>query len=269
MAYDASDGIPKLGLGTWQNTDPEECAESVKYALELGYEHVDTAQVYDNEEYVGDGIEQASVAREDFFLATKVWIENLEHDDVLQSTETSLDKLGTDYVDLLYVHWPAREYDPEATLSAFDQLHDEGKVEHIGLSNFEPEHLDEAQEVLDAPIFANQVEMHPLLQQDELVEYAQQNDITLVAYSPLARGEVFEVPELNDIAAKHEASEAQVSLAWLMQKDHVVAIPKATGHDHIEDNFAALDLELDDEDIETIDGIERTNREVDPDFAPW
>ncbi len=269
MSYDVSDGIPKLGLGTWQNTDGEQCADSVSYALDLGYEHVDTAQIYGNEEYIGEGIEQSSVAREDFFLATKVWMDNLEYDDVLESTQTSLDKLGTDYLDLLYVHWPAREYDAEETLSAFDELYDEGTIGHVGVSNFEPEHLDTAQDVLDTPVFANQVEMHPLLQQDELHAYAKANDIQLVAYSPLARGEVFDVPELNDIAEKHDASEAQVSLAWLMDKDNVVAIPKATGKDHIEDNFGALDLELDDEDIEKIDGIGRKSREVDPDFAPW
>ncbi|ODR81840.1 aldehyde oxidoreductase [Haladaptatus sp. W1] len=270
MTYDAnSDGIPKLGLGTWENTDSGECAHSVAYALDLGYEHVDTAQAYGNEENVGRGIADSSVDREDFFLATKVWIDNLAHDDVLETAEKSLDKLGTDYVDLLYVHWPAREYDPEETLAAFDDLYDEGKIKHVGLSNFEPEHLEEAKEILDAPIYANQVEMHPLLQQDELVEYAQENDITLVAYSPLARGNVFNVPELTDIAEKHETSEAQVSLAWLMQKDNVVAIPKATGEDHIEDNYGALTLELDDEDIEKIDDIEREERQVDPDFGPW
>ncbi|GKZ14233.1 aldo/keto reductase [Haladaptatus sp. T7] len=270
MTYDAnSDGIPKLGLGTWENTDSDECAHSVAYALDLGYEHVDTAQIYGNEEDVGRGIADSSVDREDFFLATKVWIDNLAHDDVLETTEKSLDKLGTDYVDLLYVHWPAREYDPEETLAAFDELYDEGKIKHVGLSNFEPEHLEEAKEILDAPIYANQVEMHPLLQQDELVEYAQENDITLVAYSPLARGNVFNVPELTDIAEKHETSEAQVSLAWLMSKDNVVAIPKATGEDHIEDNYDALTLELDDEDIEKIDNIEREERQVDPDFGPW
>ncbi|WP_227352736.1 aldo/keto reductase [Haladaptatus salinisoli] len=268
MTYDASDGPPKLGLGTWQNTDPEECVESVRYALDLGYEHVDTAQAYGNEEHVGEGIERSSVDREDFFLATKVWIDELAYDDVLASTRESLDKLGTDYLDLLYIHWPAREYDPEETLAAFDKLYDEGTIEHVGVSNFEPEQLDVARETLDAPLFANQVEMHPLLPQDELVEYARANDVKLVAYSPLARGEVFGVPELNEVAEKHDASEAQVSLAWLMQKD-VAAIPKATGRDHIEDNFAALDLELDDEDIAKIDGIDEREREVDPSFAPW
>jgi 2,5-diketo-D-gluconate reductase B len=270
MTYDAnSDGIPKLGLGTWQNTDGDECAHSVAYALDLGYEHIDTAQAYDNEADVGKGIADSSVNREDFFLATKVWIDNLEYDDVIETTEDSLDKLGTDYVDLLYIHWPAREYDPEETLAAFDELYDEGKIEYVGLSNFEPEHLEEAKEYLDAPIYANQVEMHPLLQQDELVEYVQENDMTLVAYSPLARGEVFDVPELTEIAEKHDANEAQVSLAWLMQKDNVAAIPKATGEDHIEDNYGALTLELDDEDIEKIDDIGAKERQVDPDFAPW
>jgi len=270
MTYDAnSDGIPKLGLGTWQNTDGDECAKSVTYALDLGYEHVDTAQAYGNEEHVGEGIENSGVNREDFFLATKVWIDNLEYDDVIETTEDSLDKLGTDYVDLLYIHWPAREYEPEETLAAFDELYDEGKIKHVGLSNFEPEHLEEAKEHLDAPIYANQVEMHPLLPQDELVEYVQENDMTLVAYSPLARGEVFDVPELTEVAEKHDASEAQVSLAWIMSKDNVVAIPKATGEDHIEDNYGALTLELDDEDIEKIDDIGTKERQVDPDFAPW
>ncbi|WP_227376699.1 aldo/keto reductase [Haladaptatus halobius] len=269
MTYDASDGIPKLGLGTWQNTDPEECVESVRYALDLGYEHVDTAQAYDNEKYVGEGIERSSVDREDIFLATKVWIDELAYDDVLSSIRASLDKLGTDYLDLLYIHWPAREYDPEETLAAFDQLYDEGTIEHVGVSNFEPKHLDVARETLDAPLFANQVEMHPLLPRDELVEYARRNDIQLVAYSPLARGEAFDVPELNDVAEKHDVSEAQVSLAWLVQRENVAVIPKATGRDHIEDNFAALDFELDDEDVAKIDGLDRREREVDPSFAPW
>ncbi|WP_433625947.1 aldo/keto reductase [Halomicrococcus sp. NG-SE-24] len=262
-------GIPKLGLGTWENTDPEACVESVAHALEIGYRHVDTAQAYDNEGHVGEGIAQAGVDREDVFLATKVWTSNLAHDDVLASTEESLDKLGVDSLDLLYVHWPAHEYDPEDTLSAFDELYDEGTIDHVGVSNFEPRHLDTARETLDAPLFANQVEMHPLLQQDELVEYAREHDLTLVAYSPLARGKVFEVDELSAIADKHGVSEAQVSLAWLAQKDDVVAIPKASSYDHIEDNFDALDLELDDEDVEAIENLDREERQVDPDFAPW
>lgn len=260
--------IPDLGLGTWQNTDPDQCAESVATALDMGYEHVDTAQAYANEEYVSQGIERSTVERDHIFLATKVWTDRLGYDDVLSSTEESLEKLGTDYVDLLYVHWPARDYDAEETMRGFNQLYDEGKIRNIGVSNFTPELVDEALEASDAPILANQVEMHPLLQQDEMVEYAQNKDITVVAYSPLARGRVFDIPELNEIAEKHGVSVAQVSLAWLMEKDNVCTIPKATSEEHIRDNYRSLKLDLDDEDIAMIESIEDEKRLINTDFAP-
>ncbi|WP_368279413.1 aldo/keto reductase [Halorussus ruber] len=263
------DGMPRLGLGTWENTDAGTCADSVRQALEMGYRHIDTAQAYDNEEYVGEGIADADVDREEVFLATKIWTSNLSYDDVIHTAKESLDKLGVDYVDLLYVHWPANEYDPEDTLPAFDQLYDDGLIENVGVSNFEPRHLDEAQEILDAPVFANQIECHPMLPQNELVEYGQENDINTVAYSPLARGKVFDVPEIQEVAEKHDASEAQVSLAWLLQRDGVAAIPKASSEDHIRDNWGALDLELDDEDVEKIESVGERDRQVDPDFGPW
>ena len=260
-------GMPALGFGTWQNDDPEQCTESVRTALDVGYRHVDTAQMYDNEAAVGEGIEAASVDREDVFLATKVWIDQLAHDDVLSSTEASLDRLGTDYLDLLYVHWPADAYDPEGTLSAFEELYEDGTIERIGVSNFEPEHLDAAREAIDAPIFANQVEMHPLLQQQELREYCEDADIELVAYSPLARGQVFDVDVLSDIADDHGVSEAAVSLAWLREKG-VTAIPKATGEAHIRDNWSSLTLELSADDVERIDALDERRRLIDPDFGP-
>jgi len=263
----AADGMPMLGLGTWENTDGEQCAESVRTALEMGYRHVDTAQIYGNEADVGEGIARADVEREEIFLATKVWISQLSHDDVIASTEASLDKLGVDSVDLLYVHWPARAYDPEETLPAFGELLDRGLIDRIGVSNFEPHHVDRAREVLDEPVFANQVEMHPLLQQEELRRYAAETDLNLVAYSPLARGTVFEVPELTEIAERHGVSEAQVSLAWLREKG-VTTIPKATSQAHIEDNWGSLDLALTDAEIERIDAIDRTDRRVHPDFGP-
>ncbi|MFC6988209.1 aldo/keto reductase [Haloplanus sp. GCM10025708] len=260
--------MPVLGLGTWENTDPDACANAVATALETGYRHVDTAQAYGNEKSVGDGLAAADVPRDDVFLATKVWADDLAYDDVLESTEESLDALGVDYVDLLYVHWPARAYDPEETLAAFDQLYDEGRIERVGVSNFEPEQVSEAVDVADAPIFANQIELHPLLQQRELREHCAELGVEVVAYSPLARGGVFDVPELTEIAEKHGISEAQVSLAWLREKG-VTAIPKATSEHHIRDNWASLSLALDDEDVERIDAIDRTDRRVDPDFAPW
>jgi 2,5-diketo-D-gluconate reductase B len=262
-----ADGMPMLGLGTWQNEDYDQCVESVRTALETGYRHVDTAQLYKNEAAVGEGIATADVDREDVFLATKVWASRLSYDRVPESTERSLEKLGTDYVDLLYVHWPAREYDPEGTLAAFDELYEEGRIRNVGVSNFEPGHVDRAREELDAPVFANQVEMHPLLPQEELREYAERVNLNLVAYSPLARGQVFDVPTLSEIADDHGVSEAQVSLAWLREKG-VTAIPKATSEDHIRDNWESLVLDLSEGEIARIDDIDREVRQIHPDFAP-
>ncbi|WP_226012829.1 aldo/keto reductase [Halomicrobium salinisoli] len=263
--------LPPLGIGTWQNTDPEACASAVATALDLGYRHVDTAEIYGNEEHVGDGLARSAVDREDVFLATKVHSDStgLTYDDVIETARGSLDRLGVDYLDLLYVHWPTGDYAPGETLPAYDDLVDEGVTRNVGVSNFEPRQVEAAMDVLDEPLFANQVEMHPLLQQEELVAHAQEHDYYLVAYSPLARGDVFDVPEVSEVAEKHGVSEAQVSLAWLTQKDNVVAIPKATSREHIEDNWASLDLELDDEDVATIDDIEREDRHLDHDKGPW
>ena len=260
--------MPMVGLGTWKNSDPEACAESVATALDTGYRHIDTAQAYGNEAAVGDGIKQAAVDREDVFLATKIWIDNLAYDDVLETADASLDRLGVDSVDLLYVHWPSRTYEAEDTLAAFNELYDQGKIDRIGVSNFEPEQLAEAIELSDAPIFANQVEIHPLLQQEELREVCADHDVELVAYSPLARGEVFDIPEIESIADDHGVSPAQISLAWLRHHG-ITAIPKATSGEHIRDNWASLSVSLSDAEIDTIDSIDTTDRRVDPDFGPW
>ncbi|GAB3027321.1 aldo/keto reductase [Natronobiforma cellulositropha] len=256
-----------LGLGTWQNTDPEECAETVRAALEMGYRHVDTAQGYDNEAAVGEGIARADVDREEVFLATKVSTENLAYEDVLETTEASLERLGVDQVDLLYVHWPTHTYDAEATLGAFAELADDGLIDHVGVSNFEPETLETALEVCDVPILANQVELHPLLPQRDLRAACADLGVEVVAYSPIARGEVFDVPEISAVAEKHDTSEVAVTLAWLRQHG-ITAIPKATG-DHVRENWASLALELADEDLERIDGIERRHRLIDPAYGPW
>jgi diketogulonate reductase-like aldo/keto reductase len=266
-AVPTRNGMPVLGLGTWENDEPAQCTESVANALDAGYRHVDTAQIYGNEAAVGEGIAESDVDREDVFLASKVWIDNLAPADVAASTRESLDKLGVDSVDLMYVHWPAGEYEPEETLPAFAELRDDGLINRIGVSNFEPEHLDAAADALGEAPFANQVEMHPLLRQEELREYADANGVELVAYSPLARGEVLDDPAIVDIAEKHGVSAAQVSLAWLRESG-VTAIPKATGIDHIRDNLASVDLDLDDEDVAAIDELGRTDRQLNPDFGP-
>ncbi len=265
------DDLPRLGFGTYSEDDRSQWAKNVQTALDVGYRHVDTAQVYENEQYVGEGLAAANVDRDDVFLATKTVHHDVppSPDEVGEAIDGCLDRLGVDAVDLLYVHWPSGMYDAEAVLPAFDAARDAGKVRHVGLSNFTPELLDEARDVLDAPLFAHQVEMHPLLQQDDLVEYAQRHDHWLVAYSPLAQGDVFDVPVIREIADKHDASPAQVSLAWLLSKDNVATIPKSSSRDHMRDNLAAQDLPLDDEDIARIDGIETERRLIDPDHGPW
>lgn len=262
------DDLPRLGLGTYQQTDPETCAESVRTALDAGYRHLDTAQEYGNETAVGEGIRRADVDRDEVFLATKLHTENLGREDVLETAEASADRLGVKRLDLLYVHWPLDSYDPAETLPALDDLRERGLVDHIGVSNFEPRHLDEARDHLDSPLFAHQVEMHPLLQQKELRAYAAGDDHHLVAYSPIARGEIFDHPAVAETAEKHEATPAQVCLAWLFSKETVAAIPKATG-DHIAENYGALDVTLNDADLARIDAIEERRRIVDFDDAPW
>ncbi|MDY6764867.1 MAG: aldo/keto reductase [Halobacteria archaeon] len=261
--------IPKIGLGTSGNKDPEQCAKSVSTALDVGYRHVDTAQAYENEEYVGNGIKRSEVPRDEVFLATKVHPENLKHDDVLESTEESLQRLGVDYVDILYVHWPIMEYEPEESIGAFNELHERDKIRKIGVSNFTPELLKEAIEISDVPITANQLEMHPLLQQEELVNVTQKHGVEIVAYSPLGKTEIFDTPELVEVAEKHDATVPQVCLAWLMSIENVHPIPKATGDDHIRENYESLNLDLDENDKEKIDNIGEKERLIDPDYSPW
>ncbi|EJN61397.1 hypothetical protein HSB1_04380 [Halogranum salarium B-1] len=259
--------LPAIGYGTSGDEDGDAWTDSVATALHAGYRHVDTAQMYENEAAVGAGIERSDVDREDVVLATKVHPENLAPDDVQRTARESLDRLGVESVDMLYVHWPAKAYDAEATLPAFDELRGDGLTDHVCLSNFTPELLDEARDVLDAPIAAHQVECHPLLPQEELREYAKQHDHTLVAYSPLGRGKILDHPVLVDVAEKHDVSTAQVCLAWAVEHD-VVPIPKSTG-DHIADNLDATTLELDEEDLGVIDDIEERRRVIDPEMGPW
>lgn len=260
--------LPPIGLGTWNMESATVCAESVSKAIDLGYRLVDTAQLYGTEESVGAGLRQAEIPTDAVIVASKVDPQKLDSEAVIQTTKESRDRLGVETIDLQYIHWPRAAYDADATLAAFDRLVEEGVIDRIGVSNFTPALWDEARDIADHPVTVNQVEMHPLLQQEELVTYAQKHGLTLVAYSPLARGAVFDLPVLAEIADQHDASEAQIALAWLVSKDNVVPIPKATGN-HIAENYRAVDLELTQEEIERIDSIERTERLVDPESAPW
>ena len=258
---------PQPGFGT-SGHEGDSCTENVVRALEAGYRHVDTAQMYGNEREVGEAIERADVDREEVFLATKVKPANLASDDVVSSTEESLDRLGVDAVDLLYVHWPTDAYDPESTLPAMDAVVERGWTRNVGLSNFTVEYLEEARDILETPVTAHQIELHPWLQQDELVEYGREHDIATVAYCPIMQGRADEDETLSAIAADRDATAHQIALAWHHQRDGVVAIPKGSGT-HVEANLEASEIELTDEEVARIDATEREERLIDPDSAAW
>ncbi|GAB7013177.1 aldo/keto reductase [Halolamina salina] len=260
--------LPDIGLGT-SGTKGHECADAVATALDAGYRFVDTAQMYDNEPAVGAGIRLSEVDREDVVLASKILPDNLGYEDAKRTGRESLDRLGVDELDLLYVHWPTGAYDPEESLRALQELHDEGVTRNVAVSNFTPELLDEAREILDADIAAHQVECHPLLPQDELREYAAEHGHTLVGYCPLGQGDIFDTPELQAVADRHDTTPAAVCIAWAVETEALVPIPKSATPEHIRANLEAASLDLTEEDMATIDGIEERRRLVDPDGAAW
>ena len=275
--------LPDIGLGT-SGAKGHECADAVRTALDAGYRFVDTAQMYDNEPAVGAGIRLSDVDsegrspsssrtqsgdREDVVLASKILPDNLGYEDAKRTGYESLDRLGVDELDLLYVHWPTNAYDPEESLRALQELHDEGVTRNVGVSNFTPGLLDEAREILDSDIAAHQVECHPLFPQDERREYAAEHGHTLVGYCPLGQGEIFGTPELQEVADRHDTTPAAVCIAWAVAKDSLVPIPMSTDEAHIRANLEATELELTEEDVATIDGIETEERLIDPDRAAW
>lgn len=256
--------VPTLGFGTWE-LEGDDCERGVGHALDVGYRHIDTAQIYGNEDRVGAALASNNVARDDVFLTTKLWIKNFARDKVAPSVEDSLTKLQTDYVDLLLIHWPSERVDPAETLEQMSALVDEGKVRHLGVSNYPPSWVQRAADV--ATVFCNQVEYHPYLSQDALRDLAVSKDFLLTAYSPLARGNVLDDDTLTEIGNAHDVSPAQVTLAWLMRQDHVAAIPKATSPEHIESNWKAGDVELSDDEMKQIHSLATDERIIDPKFA--
>ena len=257
--------VPALGLGTWE-LEGEACVEAVADALEIGYRHIDTAQMYGNEDEVGRGLARSGVAREEIWLTTKIWMEDAGYDDVLRTTGESLERLGVGHVDLLLLHWPNPKVPLSETLSAMRRLQDEGAARHLGVSNFPPDLLDEALD--EAEIFCNQVEYHPYLAQDEVLELCHEWDLLLTAYAPIARGRVSDAPVLCSIAEAHGKTPVQVTLRWLLQQEGVAAIPKAATPEHRRANLDLFDFELSDDEMDEIHGLARGERIVDPDFAP-
>jgi 2,5-diketo-D-gluconate reductase B len=257
--------VPSLGYGTWL-LQGNECERGVAHALDVGYRHLDTAQAYENEDRVGRALASSEPDREDVFLTTKLWMNATGRDRVGPATEESLRKLRTDYVDLLLIHWPDPDVPLAETLGAMEGVREAGRVRHVGVSNFPPSWTRAALE--EVRIFADQVEFHPFLGQGALLELAREHDFLVTAYSPLARGKVGRDPTLREIAESHGATPAQVALRWLIDQDHVAAIPKATSPERIEENFGAQDFELSDEERRRIDGLERGERLIDPGWAP-
>ncbi|MDO1450003.1 aldo/keto reductase [Rhodocytophaga aerolata] len=256
--------VPALGFGTWQLNGPA-CRDSVAAALTLGYRHIDTAEMYGNEEFVGEGIRASGIPRHEVFLTTKIWYTNLAEKAVVQACEQSLKKLQTDYVDLLLIHWPNPAIALSETLGAMQTLQQQGKVKHMGVSNFPTTLLKEALQY--GSIFCNQVEYHPFLSQQKLIDLCKANEILLTAYCPIAKGEVNDHPVLQKIAQTHGKTPVQVTLRWFMQQE-VAAIPKASSAKHQQSNFNIFDFELSPAEMQAIFSLAQGKRLVNPTHAP-
>jgi len=253
--------MPVIGLGTW-NLRRNECVQAVTTALKIGYRHIDTAQMYENESEIGEALVNVSVPREDIFLTTKVWSNHLHYNDVIQTLNQSLQKLQTDYVDLFLIHWPNPAISLTETLKAMAQLKTEGKVKFLGVSNFNTELLHQAQDISPVPIVNVQVEYHPFLSQKSLLEYCQQNGVALTAYCPLVRGREVNHPVFEQIGKKYKKTAPQVILRWLIQQKNVAVIPKAARREHQLANFDISDFHLSDEEMLTISRLEQGKRIV-------
>ena len=259
--------MPKLGLGTWGMTGAE-CRAAVESALELGYRHIDTAQMYGNEDAIGAALQASQVPRSDLHITTKVWWTDLSPPAMRRAMEQSLAALRTDYVDLYLIHWPAPDMDLPRVLETLMALRQEGKTKQIGVSNFTVGLLRRAVEEVGAPIVCDQVEYHVLLDQSAVLSYARSKGLAVTAYAPLAKGRLADHPALAAIARKHGATPAQVALKWLLHQDGVAAIPKAARRESQRANLDALRLQLDDEDRAAIARLPKDQRFVSPTFAP-
>jgi diketogulonate reductase-like aldo/keto reductase len=242
-----------IGFGTW-NLSGETVKSSVRAALESGYTHIDTAEGYKNEAAIGEVLTEYN--RSDIFLTSKVLPKNHDYESVVRACQRSLDRLGTDYLDLYLIHWPNPAISLRETLTAMETLYDRGIVNNIGVSNFSAYQLSCAKYISDVPIAVNQIEFHPLYQQPEVREYCRQTDTVVEAAAPLGRTVIFDNPAIREIADDHGRSTAEVILRWAMARDTVV-LPKSTSHSHIKANLAAWNWDLPEEDLSAIDDLNR------------
>ena len=260
--------VPRLGLGTFR-MQGDVCRAAVESALALGYRHIDTAEMYGNEDAVGAAIASSGVARKDLHVTTKVWPDNLGSPDAIRGAfDASLKKLRLDHVDLYLVHWPSRRMNLPVVLETLMKLKQEGRTRAVGVANFTLALLKSAVEDISAPIACNQIEYHVMLDQSKVLAYLRSKSIPLVAYCPLAQGRAASNDTLAAIGRKHNASAAQVALKWLLDQNGVAAIPKASRKESQQANLDAYKVTLDDEDRKAIAALPKNNRFVSPGVAP-
>jgi 2,5-diketo-D-gluconate reductase B len=259
--------LPRLGLGTYR-MQGDVCRAAVESALVLGYRHIDTAEMYANEDAIGAAIAASGVKRNELHVTTKVWNENLAPDAMRRAFDSSLKKLRLDIVDLYLVHWPKPGMHLPSMFETLMRLKEEGRTRAIGVANFNVALLKTVVEELKAPIACNQIEYHVMLNQSKVKSYMDSKSIPLVAYCPLAQGRAASDETLLAIGKKHNTSAAQVALRWLLDQDGVAAIPKASRRESQRANLDALKVKLDDDDRKKIAALPKGNRFVSPGFAP-
>ena len=245
--------MPLLGLGTWELRGAK-CTDVVERALNMGYRHIDTAHMYQNQDAVGKGLKQSGIDREAVFVTTKIWHDSLRYHQVMVQFQTCLDLLQTDYVDLLLIHWPNEAVPLEETLRAFDEIQLSGRVHQIGVSNFSIEQVDQAIRLARTPVCTNQVQCHVGHFDQSLWQHCTKTGLVVTAYQPLALGTTANHATLAEIGAKQNKTAAQVALRWLVQRQ-IVAIPKASSEAHLRENRDVFSWTLTDEEMERIDQL--------------
>lgn len=245
--------IPSIGLGTYKSGNDKETSEIVKEALDLGYIMIDTAYFYGNEVGIGNGIKESKVNREDIFLVTKLWNEDHGYDKTIEAFNKSLNNLQVDYIDLYLIHWP-NNLNSE-TWKAFEYLYNIGKVKAIGVCNFKIEHLEELKKTAKIMPMVNQVEIHPFTAKNELIKYCNENNIQVVAWSPISRGKVFSNELMIKLSKKYKKTIAQIVLRWHMQKG-IIPIPKSSNKNRIKENIDIFDFEISNEDMNLINSLD-------------
>ncbi|TWF57038.1 aldo/keto reductase [Neorhizobium alkalisoli] len=253
--------IPALGFGTFRMPDAD-VHRILPAALKIGFRHVDTAQIYKNEQAVGDVLKSSGIPRQDIFLTTKVWVDRVGHDAFIASVDESLAKLKTDYVDLLLLHWPQSEMPLADRIGALNDLRKAGKVKNIGVSNFSTALMAEAVKLSDAPIVNNQVEYHPYLDQTKVLAEAAKTGMSVTAYYLMADGAVPKDEVLKDIGAKHGKTAAQVVLRWAVQQKDVIALSKTATESRLPENFEVFDFALSEEEMQAVHKLARPNGRI-------